>query len=488
MRPVAEDSAAVAAGRRALGVAAAHGQPAWLVGGAVRDALQGGRVVKDLDLAVAGDVRPLANAIAEALGAPCFSLSDRYGGYRVTARGGLQVDVMPLAGDTIEQDIARRDVTVNALAIPAAAAASGWPIVAAADVIDLVGGLPDLSSRRLRAVSERAFTDDPLRVLRVARMAATGPWQLDGAAVPLARAAAPGLGEVAGERSGEEFRQLLSSQRPLEGLRVLALLGGTAALLPELSALEGIEQSPYHHRDVAGHTADVLRCAVDLEQRLDVYVDPGAAQRFTGTLDDPVGGEWSRRSVLRLAALLHDSAKPQTRTWYAERGIVGFPDHDRQGQRITGEIGRRLRLPRRVIERAGALTRHHLRLGYLVHARPLDRGEIYDYLRRCDPVSVDVTVLALADRLATRGRGAVRAIELHAALTRELLPLAQAWERQGGAPQPLVDGHQLVRRTGREPGAWIAAALEAQRRARYVDPQLSADDALQLALDAGAAG
>lgn len=488
MRAVAADPAVVAAGAAALAAAEQADPGCWLVGGAVRDVLRGGAIVKDLDLTTSGDPRGIARAVAERLEAPMFALSDRFGGYRVTAAGGLQIDVMPLAGASLDDDLARRDFTVNALAAPVTAAAASWPAVARADVIDRCGGIADLSRSTLRAVGATALLDDPLRVLRAARMVAGGQWRLDGALAPLARAAAPGLREVAAERSGAELRLLLGAPLPLRGLEAMRDLGATAALIPELDALVGVVQSPYHHRDVGGHTAEVLAAQIELETRLSSYVDERSAAAWEASLDDDLGGEWTRRQTLRLAALLHDIAKPQTRTFYPERGMVGFPDHDRQGQRLSGEILRRLRVPRRVTDTVGAITRHHLRLGYLVHAAPLDAGQVFDYLAACEPVEVEVTVLALADRLATRGRGAERAITAHARLTRELLPAALAWRAAGGAPAPLIDGNQLVAELGRDPGPWLAAALAAQRRARYVDPSLPRERLLELAIDAGAEG
>jgi hypothetical protein len=478
----ATDTARVARTALAVADAAAPGR-AWVVGGAIRDVLLGHDRPLDLDLAVDGDPSPVAKAVAEALAAPRFALSDRFGGYRVTAAGGVQVDVMPLHPDGIDADLRRRDLTVNALALPLGAAAS-WPDFDRAAVIDRTSGLADLASRVLRVASAESLADDPLRVLRIARMIAGAPWKLDGESAVLARAAAPSLHGVAGERIGAEIRGVLCGARPLEGLRALATLGGMDAVLPEVSALEGVEQSGYHHLDVAGHTREVLQYTVALESGLADYVDDDSAAWVAAHLDDEIAGGWTVRETLRVGALLHDIAKPKTRVFNAERGIIGFPGHDRVGQTMTGEILERLRIPRRVIRIAQSLTLHHLRLGFLVHAQPLDDGAIYDYLRTCEPVEVEVTVLGLADRLATRGRRAEPAIEAHAALTRLMLPRAIQWREAGGAPAPILDGDALTAATGQRPGPWLAPALEAQRRARFIDPGLTERQALAAAQSA----
>lgn len=477
--------ATAALARRAL-AAASEAAPGgcWLVGGAVRDALLGVADPLDLDLAVAGDVARVARAVGQTLDAPRFPLSDRYGGYRVTAAGGLQVDVMPVDPAGLTADLRRRDTTVNALAIRAADAAPSWPAIDRLDVIDELGGLEDLAAGIQRACSAEAFEEDPLRVLRLARAVAGRPWKLDGETVRLARLAAPALSRVAGERIGAELRGTLGGLRPLAGLETLRHTGGMAAVLPEVLALDGVEQSTYHHLDVGGHTREVVAFSVALETRLGAYVDDDVAQAATGRLSDEVAGGWTLRDATRFGALLHDIAKPRTRVFDERRGIWGFPHHDRVGAEMAGEIMERLRAPKKVVRIVQALTLHHLRLGFLVHAAPLDAGHEYDYLARCSPVEVEVTVLALADRLATRGRRAEEAIEAHAALTRHMLPIALRWRAAGGAPAPLLDGDALIARAGRPPGRWLADALERQRRARYLDPQLTVDAALAVALNA----
>ncbi|MDQ8044516.1 MAG: HD domain-containing protein [Solirubrobacteraceae bacterium] len=459
--------------------AAAPGR-VWIVGGAIRDVLLGDLEPLDLDLAVDGDPAGVAKAVAEALNAPRFPLSDRFGGYRVTAAGGIQVDVMPLHPDGLDADLLRRDLTVNALALPLAAA-HAWPQLDPADVVDRVHGIADLRSRVLRVCGPSSLTDDPLRVLRIARAVAGAPWTVDGETVRRAQHAAPGLHGVAGERIGAEIRAIVCGTRPLLGLELLSTLGGTAAVLPELEALEGVEQSGYHHLDVAGHTREVLGYTLALEHSLDQFVDPDVAAATHAIHGREIAGGWTGAEVLRLGALLHDIAKPRTRVWFEERRMIGFPNHDRVGREMTGEILDRLRYPRKVIRMAQALTLHHLRLGFLVHAQPLDEAAVYGYLHTCEPVEVEVTVLGLADRLATRGRRAEPAIEAHADLTRLMLPRAVAWREAGGAPTPLHDGDALTSQLERPPGPWLADALEAQRRARFIDPALTPDAALDAA-------
>lgn len=474
----------IARARQALAVIAeASPSGAWLVGGAVRDALLG-QVPLDLDVAVDADPSRVARAVAEALDAPRFSLSDRFGGYRVSVEDGLQVDLMPVEPGGIAADLRRRDTTVNALAISVRDAAEQFPHLREAAVIDELGGLRDLRAGVQRACGPDAMLDDPLRVVRLARAIAGRDWQLDGETVQLARAAAPRLHTVAGERIGAELLGTVDGARPLAGLAALRRTGALEAFLPELAALDGLPQSAYHDLDVGQHTTEVLRWTVALETDLDRYVPAEIATAAQELAPRDLGGGWTGRAAQRFGALLHDIAKPQTRRVDPETGRIGFPYHDREGAAMVGQILERLRAPRRATRMVQALTLHHLRLGFLVHARPLDRGAIYDYLARCSPVEVEVSILSWADRLATRGRKAEPAIAAHAEVLREMLPAAIAWREAGGAPAALHDGTALQRLAGAPAGPWVADALERQRRARYLNPALTPEEALQIALPA----
>jgi poly(A) polymerase len=230
---------------------------AWLVGGAPRDRALG-RDIYDLDVVVDGSPERAARAIAKAAvgGAACFELSEEFAGWRVAARDrSWQVDVQPLRGGSLQADLALRDFTVGAIAEPVA---GGAPI-------DPLGGLSDLAARRMRMASSSAFVDDPLRVLRLVRLALDLGFEAEPDTARAARAAAPGLTQVAGERVFMELRRIVASPRALEGLDMMDSLGIIAAVLPELAALRGIGQSRYHHLDVHGHTREVLEHTIALE-------------------------------------------------------------------------------------------------------------------------------------------------------------------------------------------------------------------------------
>lgn len=440
----------------------------WIVGGTIRDELLG-RAVSDLDLATAGDPERQARTLARALGVPVFPLSEAFGAWRL-AGAGWQIDVASLQGETIGADLARRDLTVNALARP----------LAGGELIDPHGGKADLAARRLRMVSERAFDDDPLRVLRLARLATELGFACETRTAAAAAARSHLIRRVPGERVFAELRALISAPAVLAGVRLLDELELTGALLPELAALRGIEQNRYHHLDVYEHTLLVL------EGVLAVSGDPGAvvegldrtdALQIVEVLDRPLADGLTRADALRWSALLHDIAKPQTRAVADDGTVLGFPGHSDAGVSRTREIMGRLRVSTRLSDHLAALTRHHLRLGFLVHADPLDERTMYRYLADTTPVELDVSLLSIADRLATGGHKAAISTERHLAVARVVLPRALRFAEQRARP-PLVRGDRLAAALGIEPGPRLGELLAEIAAARYAGEVGDAESAI----------
>jgi len=442
-------SGALAAARNALG-----DEAAWVVGGALRDRLLG-RETDDVDLVVAGDVAAAARQLGAVAGATPFHLSERFGAWRVvSADRKWQIDLAPLRGPTIEEDLALRDFTVNALAEP----------LAGGRLIDPLGGARDLLAGRLRAASASAFADDPLRALRVARFACQLGLEPDTATIEAARASATAIGGVAGERVFAELRQILCADEVLAGLELIADLGLTPVVLPELHALRGVEQSRYHHLDVYDHTLAALAALIELERAPAAHFGEHAAA-VAAVLDEPLADELTRGQALRLGILLHDTGKPRTRG-LSDEGKITFYEHDRVGAELARTALARLRTSERLTAYVAALTRHHLRLGFLVRERPLTRRAIYRYLATCAPVAIEVSVLSVADRLATRGRKAEEAIARHSELARELLGEALAW-RAAGPPTPLIRGDDLAAELAIEAGPELGRLLAELEEARF---------------------
>lgn len=449
------------------------GEDAWAVGGGLRDALLG-RPVTDLDVAVRGDAGAAARALARHHTARRFRLSAAFGAWRV--HGGrlpYHVDLTPLQGGTLEDDLARRDLTVNALATPVAGEGAGR-------LLDLHGGLADLRARRLRLVRETGLAEDPVRVLRLGRLAHQLGFAIDPAAAARARADAPLLATAAGERVREELGRLLRLPGAGRALAALDGLGALGALVPELEGSRGLDQSAYHHKDVLGHTLEVV------ERSGELVDDPepvfrGLAPRVAEVLARPLADDLTSGQALLLGALLHDVAKPATHAVTPE-GRVTFIGHDRLGAEMADAVCRRLRTSARLRERVVHLVRHHLPLGFMVHRQPLSLRQIDRYLRRTAPAEVEVVVLSVADRLATRGaRTREPAITRHLALAREVLRVHFALVDRGPVV-PVLDGAALAELLGRPPGPWVAELLAAMREEQLVGAVRTPEEGRRFAL------
>jgi hypothetical protein len=442
----------------------------WVVGGAVRDLLQG-TVGDDVDFATGIDPQRLARRMADTVGGHVFPLSEKFGAWRVIASDrSWQADLTPLREGSIEADLALRDFTINAMALP----------LTGGEVIDPHGGAADLEAQLVRAVGEQSFADDPLRTMRMARFACELGFQVDPATRRMAAAHSPAIESVSPERTFYELVRLVCSPAPLRGIELMDEAGLVRELLPELDALKGVEQNPYHHLDVWGHTLEVLEQILALEADLPaVFGD--AAPGIAAELERPLADGMTRGQALRLGALLHDAGKPATRA-VTDEGRILFWGHDSVGAQMSIGLVRRFRGSTALGAYLAALARHHLVLGFMVREAPLAPGHVYRYLRATEPVELEVTLLSVADRLATRGaRTRQESIDAHVAVARELAAEAVRW--RADPPAPPLRGDDLVRELGVDPGPEVGRLLDMLTEAVFAGEVASREDALRLAAD-----
>ncbi|HTZ87148.1 MAG TPA: HD domain-containing protein [Solirubrobacteraceae bacterium] len=462
--------------------AALADRPAWLVGGAIRDRALG-RSTLDLDVVVDGDPGEAARAIARAAGrAACFALSERFGAWRVSARdSSWQVDVESLRGGSLQADLALRDFTVNAIAEP----------LSGGEPIDPLGGLEDLADGRLRMAGPGAFADDPLRVLRLVRVAVELGLRPEPDTLRNAREHASAVSGCSPERVFTELSRIVAAREAIVGLEMLDELGATPIVLGELEALRGVEQNRFHHADVHEHTLEVLRRTIELEEFAVRSLEGPFAHELGGVfgehravvaelLAEPLADGLTRGHALRWGALLHDAAKPLTRGVRPADGFVTFIGHDERGAALARDVLGRLRTSERLRAHVAALVRHHLRLGFLVHEpQPLSRRTVFSYLHATTPVEVDVTLLSIADRLATRGDHAERAIAAHLNVAQGMLGDALQW-RAHGPERPLLRGDELAEHLGIAPGPRIGMLLTELAQAQYAGEVRTREQALAL--------
>lgn len=471
------------------------GTVVYLVGGSVRDMLLG-RPTNDLDFALAGNVLSIARRVGNALGAAYFPLDEA----RQTARlvlelpggGRMKLDFAALRGPDLQSDLAGRDFTINAMAMA---------LVDAPALIDPLGGAADLHARILRACSDTAFRDDPVRVLRSVRLATTLNCKIRPETSQRIRQAVPLLAGISPERLRDELFKMLEGAQPATAIRLLDMLGALQYVLPEVAVLKGVAQSPPHISDAWDHTLEVVQrldqvlavLAEDFDQEkaanwaLDfISVQLGRYRtRLAAHLVDPLNVDRSLRGLLFLAGLYHDAGKRSTQC-QDEHGRIRFYEHERVSTELATERARQLRLSNAEIDRLALIVRNHMRPLLLAqsNAQP-SRRAIYRYFRATGPAGVDIGLLSLADGLATYGPTLAR--ETWAQQLNVVRTLYAAWweqPEQTVSPPALVNGRDLINIFDLKPGPEIGQILEAVREAQAAGQVNSREQALILAGEA----
>ena len=442
----------------------AWGVRSWLVGGAVRDALLG-REAGDVDVAVNGGAHGTGVRLASDLDGtlvPWTDSPDEMVRVVLPAADGRCVVDLSCATDGIGADLARRDFTINAMAVPFTSPPN--EVTEHSSTIDPFGGMEDLRARRIRAVRPGVFGDDPARLIRAPRLAAQLGFEVDVETRALIHANRRLIRGVAPERVTQEFLKLLSEPRGTHNVRSLDSLGLLCEVLPELDDAKGVTQPREHYYDVFDHLVESVGHAerivagrpgvgdwvVDALPRFD-----GIDERFT----EIVGTGFDRLTHLKLAALLHDVGKPATRT-VEESGRIRFLGHHTEGERMTEAAAERLRLSGRSSRLLSAMVRHHLRPGQLGNDGGLPtRRAMYRFFRDVGDAAIDTVYLNLADYLAARGPLLERDEWAHAC---EVAGMLLAWRLQSDSEDPvprLLSGHDIMEGFSLSPGPVVGRML-----------------------------
>ncbi len=461
----------------------------WLVGGALRDRLLQ-RPLVDLDFAVEREARRLARQVADRLQAAYYELDQARDAGRVLwvdpSGARWTLDFARLRGPDIETDLRARDFTVNALALP---------LELDARIIDPTGARRDLRQGVLRACSDRALLDDPVRALRAVRLATDLGFRIERQTANQARACASLLEKVSAERLRDELFRLLALPRPAAAIRVLDHLGLLQPLLPELEPLKGLEQPATHVHDAWNHTLAAVDALSALLNVLGRQYDEETASEMSlaqvvlrlGRFREPLALHLGRqadhgrsaRELLFLATLYHDVGKAHVSPI---NGKARFPAHERVGAEIVRERGKALRLSGEEVDRLARVVRHHMRPAMMVREQTATPRAVYRFFRSTGEAGVDVVLLSLADFLAKHTPPAPQeAWARHVDVARLLLEAFFEAREERISPPPFVDGDMLMRSLGIEPGPEVGRLLEALREAQAAGEVGSVEEALALA-------
>jgi len=446
--------------------------PCALVGGLLRDQLLGRPLDgANVDLAVPRGALAFARALAAHLGGAYVPLDESSGTARVvvTASGGprAQLDINEYRAPTLDEDLALRDFTINALAV----ALGDW--LARPDspgpVVDPLEGRAALAARALLPCFPGAFRADPLRVLRGARFIAQLGFALAPSARMGMREAVPRLAAVSGERIRDELLAILETDQASLGIALLDDLGALDVLLPELVRGRGVDQGDFHHLDVLGHQLEAVRQGDRILAGFAEFSEPLRDVLGAYCAVEPVESR-TRKCLIKLGALLHDIGKPDNRQVHDD-GEIWFIGHEHGGAELLEGICRRLCLSNRESEMLIGMVRHHLRPGFLSRELVLTRRALYRFYKDLGEHGPACLIMWWCDRMATRGRKSrVDQIDQQRARLEEMLEPYFFKSEEIVAPPRLIDGHRLMREFDLRPGPVIGALLglieEAQAEGR----------------------
>ncbi len=464
-----------------------QGIRAYLVGGFVRDVLLG-RDTADIDIVIAADALEVAPKVAAALGGKYVLLDKVNGVGRVVlpSNGGQwELDLSTLKGD-IERDLAQRDFTIDAMGVDLWQWGERYTDI---ELIDPFNGRDDLNRGVIRVIAGTAFELDAARLLRAVRLAAELGFSVDKETEALIGRYSHLIADVAGERVREELLRLLAISQAGHFLGYLDRLGLLTAIIPELAQAKGVRQPKVHFWDVFDHSIETV-VAVDFllrqgaweyanEEVLDVVPWSAVLSQHFGL---EVSSGSTRGSLLKLAALLHDVAKPETKTIDAI-GRARFLGHAMEGADIAANILQRLRFSTKEVRLVETMVRHHLRPGQMSHDGFPSHRAIYRYFRDTGEAGIDILFLSLADHLATRGPHLSLAQWREHAQRVEYV-LAQHFQEESLVVSPkLIDGHDLINIFGISPGPGMGKLLEAVREAQAAGELTTRQQALSYIRD-----
>ena len=430
------------------------GHELHLVGGSVRDALLG-RPSEDLDFAT--DARPervleLVGPVAEATwttGIEFGTIGARVRGthveittYRADRYDRVSRNPLVRYGDSLADDLRRRDFTMNAMALS----------VPGHVFTDPYGGLRDLATGALRTPADpgESFADDPLRMLRAARFVSQLGVTPAPEVVDAVTAMAEQIGRITPERVQAELSKLILGVHPRRGLELMVDSGLADVVLPELPALRMEIDEHHQHKDVYAHSLTVLEQAITLE------------------------GSDGPDLVLRLAALLHDIGKPATRR-HEPGGGVSFHHHEVVGAKLVRARLRALKYPKDVVEDVARLTLLHLRFHGYGGGQWTDSA-VRRYVTGAGPLLDRLHKLVRSDSTTRNKRRAAMLARSYDALE-ERIARIQA-EEDLRAVRPDLDGNEIMRLLGLPPGPLVGAAWRHLKELRLDRGPLSYDEAV----------
>ena len=452
----------------------------YLVGGVVRDSLLG-IDTSDIDIAVEGNTTKIGKGLAAFLNGTFVQLDVDREISRVVVQGdkSFQIDLVSIKNG-INSNLKNRDFTINAMAVPISRLTenSGATTFNHNDLIDPNNGALALKNRELRAVSPSVIKEDPLRAIRAVRLSSQYTLKIEPLTYDLILKSSSSLKSIAPERIRDEFMICLTLPGAASRLRILDKLGILKEIIPELEVSKGVEQPKEHFWDVFNHSIEsVGQLERILQPGYNNHSEEHEAGEFAIALvpkmnclsehfNSVIGDGYTRLAICKLACLLHDVAKPTTKT-VEDNGKIRFLGHNSIGAEFSELILKRLRFSRPVIALVCEQVRQHLRPSQMSPDNELPSGRaIFRYFRDAEDAAIDTLYLNMADYLSARGPLLEQSEwESHCRTIGHILKEGFAEKGPANIPR-LITGHDIMDRlsipAGPKVGQILMAVTEAQ--------------------------
>lgn len=447
-------------------------QQVYLVGGFVRDYLLE-RPMKDLDFTVDHDALKLAELFAESVKGKYILLDAEHNCARVAKKIKGELFTYDFAGyraGDFKEDLALRDFTINTLAVDINGLNKDDELDGI--ILDSKRGMKDLKAKRIKRTSIRALKDDPLRMMRAFSLKANLGFRIELETLNQIRKDKDLLREVSYERIRDEFFKVLESDKTAEILKSMDKVGLLERIIPQVHVMFDCKQGGYHHLDVWPHSLEVVR-------QLDKIFEQNTDPQIKVYTDEIIGGGHSRRSLMKLAGLLHDIGKPDTRKKEGER--FTFHGHEHVGKNITKSIATMLKMSTSERHAVQDMVLWHLRPGYLSNfKKPSDRM-VYRYLRDTGEEAAAILLLSLADQRSTRGPLTTENDQKHhEQICRGLI--GAFFNKKKESPYvPLVDGNDVMKKLRVNGSPLIGKILVEIREQHALGKITTKKEALELA-------
>lgn len=451
----------------------------FLVGGSLRDLLLG-RETGDFDFVPEGDAEKFARNFASEVRGSFVLLDEKNRIYRVVKhkiskkkdKQIFNLDFSQMRGKEIKEDLLLRDFTIDAMAVRLDQVEGSLRTLKRAKllsrlIIDPSGGTGDLKKRIVRRTSRKIFDDDPLRLLRGYRLAATLEFAIEKKTEDEIKKKVNLIKSVARERIRDELFKILSVPQSYRYLQRLHRIGLLNRIVPEIKIMKEKPGNYYHREGLWGHSLETLKSLEEIFANL-VKLFPRMYSKIMTHLDEKIFGEVERKSLLKWAAIFHDIGKPKTVR--REEGRVRFFGHDEKGASLVMEIMQRLKFSNKAIKIVEKTVKHHMRPGNLNEAPRLTDRAIHRFFRDLSEEGVDTLLLSLADRYSYRKilpeRDKKFAIEIsrksirkHEQTVRKMLN-KYYYHKERILPKPLVRGDEIMESFNLPQGPLIGKLLK----------------------------